>query len=126
MYHSLQFYILQNGSFRFSFFLRRANLYFGNINMKAGYGPYAFSNREVTLAGFEALNAMSLEKGHRHWHADIETTDRPQEAGLMFACRKNADFEGKCAMKTTQPLKRLATFTVAPEVPLNGTEPIYR
>ena len=24
-----------------------------------------------TLAGFEALNAMSIEKGHHHWHADI-------------------------------------------------------
>ena len=23
------------------------------------------------LAGLEALNAMSMEKGHHHWHGDI-------------------------------------------------------
>ena len=44
----------------------------------------------------------------------------------MFACRKSADFEGKRKITETRPLKRLAAFTVAPEVPLNGTEPIYR
>ena len=25
------------------------------------------------LAGLEALNAMSMEKGHHHWHGDIGT-----------------------------------------------------
>lgn len=50
---------------------------------------------DVGLAGFEALFSMSLEKGHVLWHSDIETTDRPLEAGLAFACHKKAaDFQG--------------------------------
>ena len=51
---------------------------------------------DVGLAGFEALFSMSLEKGHVLWHSDIETIDRPLEAGLAFACHKKAaDFQGR-------------------------------
>ena len=84
------------------------------------------SYENVSLAGFEALNAMSLEKGHRHWHGDIETTDLPVEAGLMFACTNPSNFQGKCQLTNRRPSKKLAMFTVAPEVPLNGHETIYR
>lgn len=80
---------------------------------------------DVTLAGLEALNSMSLEKGHRHWHGDLHTTDLPVEAGLLFACKGQADFEGKAKL-ALPPQKRLVTFTVDPEVALNGNEPIYR
>ena len=81
---------------------------------------------QVTLAGFEALNSMSLEKGHRHWHGDIETTDLPSEAGLLFACKSQADFVGKNQLKSKKPRKRWASFTTSPEVALNGHEAIYR
>ena len=54
-----------------------------------------------------------------------ETTDFPKEAGLMFACRSNADFIGKDKLNV-KARKRLATFILSPKVPLNGTEPIYR
>ena len=30
-----------------------------------------FSHKDTFLAGFEALNSMSLEKGHRHWHGGM-------------------------------------------------------
>ena len=30
-----------------------------------------FATFNPTMAGFEALNSMSMEKGHHHWHADI-------------------------------------------------------
>lgn len=83
------------------------------------------SIKDLALAGFEALNAMSLEKGHCHWHADIETTDRPNEAGLMFACNSHSNFEGKGQLQQ-RPLKRLATFLLEPSVALNGNEVIYR
>lgn len=81
---------------------------------------------EVGLAGFEALLSMSLEKGHVLWHSDIETIDRPLEAGLGFCCRRKAgDFQGKSKWQE-KPRKRLAAFTVDPQVPLNGTEVILR
>ena len=35
------------------------------------------------MAGMEALSSMSMEKGYRHWHGDIETTDSPIEAGMI-------------------------------------------
>lgn len=80
---------------------------------------------DVGLAGFEALFSMSLEKGHVLWHSDIETIDRPLEAGLAFLCRKKADFQGKSKWQE-RPRKRLAAFSVDPQVPLNGTEVILR
>jgi len=85
-----------------------------------------YSAKNVSLAGFEALNSMSLEKGHRHWHGDIETTDHPVEAGLMFACSSLSNFQGKCQLTNRRPSKKLATFTVDPKVPLNGHEIIHR
>ena len=33
------------------------------------------------MAGMEALASMSMEKGYKHWHGDIETTDNPVDAG---------------------------------------------
>ena len=33
------------------------------------------------MAGMEALASMSMEKGYKHWHGDIETTDNPIDAG---------------------------------------------
>ena len=80
----------------------------------------------MTLSGFEALNAMSMEKGHKHWHADIETVDYPNEAGLMFACKSPCEFEGKEKLGSKIASKRLAYFLVDPKIGLNGTEPIYR
>ena len=35
------------------------------------------------MAGMEALASMSMEKGYKHWHGDIETTDNPIDAGKV-------------------------------------------
>lgn len=82
-------------------------------------------DNDLGLAGFEALGTMSLEKGYRHWHGDIEATDTPAEAGMMFACKKSKDFLGKLRVND-KATKRLVTLTASPEVPLNGNEVIYR
>ena len=36
---------------------------------------------------------MSMERGFRHWHGDIETTDTPGEAGLTFACKLQTEID---------------------------------
>lgn len=36
----------------------------------------------------QALTSMSLERGFRHWHGDVDAGDTPDEAGLFFACSK--------------------------------------
>jgi sarcosine dehydrogenase len=48
-------------------------------------------------AGYNATNSLSMEKGYRHWHADLRVTDSPLEAGLGFTCklRTNTDFLGR-------------------------------
>ena len=68
------------------------------------------------LAGFEALNSMSVEKGHKHWHGDIETTDTPAEAGLLFACSSKADFDGKSHLKVNQELLSLVTLSSVKQI----------
>ena len=55
----------------------------------------------------------------------IETTDSPKEAGLMFACRNPNTFIGKEKLKLDAK-KRRVIFSLSPDVPLNGTEAIFR
>ena len=56
----------------------------------------------------------------------IETTDSPKEAGLMFACRNSNTFIGKENLLKFNAKKRRAIFSLSPDVPLNGTEAIFR
>ena len=41
------------------------------------------------MAGMEALASMSMEKGYKHWHGDIETTDNPIDAGDLVSNETN-------------------------------------
>ena len=90
---------------------------------------------DLVLAGSEALMAMSMEAGFKHWHGDIETTDTPQEAGLLFTCdlkSPNKEYIGKkqvlASKQTKRSMKRrLVTFTTEGcSNQLNGLEVIYR
>ena len=36
---------------------------------------------EVPLAGMEAMEALSVEAGYRHWPADLQQSDTPVQAG---------------------------------------------
>lgn len=72
-----------------------------------------------------------MEKGYRAWGADITLNDTPFEAGLSWAVKPKRDvpFLGRGALARQQrsPLrKRMACFTVSPDVVLLGRETIYR
>nr|XP_056716394.1 sarcosine dehydrogenase, mitochondrial [Euleptes europaea] len=93
--------------------------------MKAGakYG--------ITNAGYRAIDSLSIEKGYRHWHADLRLDDTPLEAGLAFTCKLKVDvpFLGREAIeaqKTAGIFRRLVCFTVDEKVPLFGLEAIWR
>jgi sarcosine dehydrogenase len=91
-------------------------------------------------AGLFATHSLSLEKGFRHWNADLRCTDTPMAAGLGFTCKFKTDvpFLGRDALDAVKRLPceglsgRVACFTTGhgqlgeTRVPLHGMEPLYR
>jgi 4-methylaminobutanoate oxidase (formaldehyde-forming) len=92
------------------------------------YIPTEFSNNvfdalmregekfDLKLVGLHALDSLRLEKGYRHWGADITTDDTPFEAGLGFCVKLDkGDFVGKDALvKQTESglTRKLVIFTL--------------
>ncbi|KAG8554975.1 hypothetical protein GDO81_003955 [Engystomops pustulosus] len=82
-------------------------------------------------AGYRAIDSLSIEKGYRHWHADLRPDDTPLEAGLGFTCKlkSSTPFLGREALekqKTEGVQKRLVGFTIDEKVPLFGLEAVWR
>jgi len=107
------------------------------------YIPTEFSNNvfdallkegakyDLKLVGLHALDSLRLEKGYKHWGADITPNDTPWESGLGFCVKMDkADFRGKeaLAQKQAQSLQRkLVMFSLEDPRPLAyHDEPIYR
>uniref|UniRef100_A0ACB8F1A3 Uncharacterized protein n=1 Tax=Sphaerodactylus townsendi TaxID=933632 RepID=A0ACB8F1A3_9SAUR len=85
----------------------------------------------ITNAGYRAIDSLSIEKGYRHWHADLRPDDTPLEAGLGFTCKLKTDIpflgrEAIEAQKAAGIFRRLVCFTVDEKVPLFGLEAIWR
>lgn len=107
------------------------------------YIPTEFSNNvfdalmeegkafDLKPVGLHALDSLRLEKGYKHWSADITPNDTPLEAGLGF-CVKMAkpDFQGKSALERQIEAglkRRLVMFSIEdPEPLVYHDEPIYR
>ena len=71
----------------------------------------------IANAGYRAMDSMSIEKGYRHWHADLRSEDDPLEAGLAFTCKlkSDVDFLGRSALEQKRKnglRKKLACFTI--------------
>lgn len=82
-------------------------------------------------AGYRAIDSLSIEKGYRHWHADLRSDDSPLEAGLAFTCKlkTSVPFLGREALekqRATGLRRRLVCLTVEEEVPMFGLEAIWR
>uniref|UniRef100_A0A1E1X2L8 Putative dimethylglycine dehydrogenase n=1 Tax=Amblyomma aureolatum TaxID=187763 RepID=A0A1E1X2L8_9ACAR len=82
-------------------------------------------------AGYRAIDSLSMEKGYKHWHADLRMEDTPLEAGLAFTCKLKSDtnFLGREALERQKAAglhKRIACFTLDEHVPLHGLEAIWR
>jgi len=108
------------------------------IYMPPDFAPAFFdtlleTGKDIGLkpVGFHAIDSLRLERGFRHWGADIGPDDTPFEAGLGFAVKLDkGDFVGREALlrKKQEGLRRkLVTFTVDdPEAMIYHDEPIYR
>jgi 4-methylaminobutanoate oxidase (formaldehyde-forming) len=85
----------------------------------------------VKLVGLHAIDSLRLEKGYRHWGADITPDDTPFEAGLGFSVKTDkGEFIGRDALLRQKKggLKRkLVLFTLKDPQPLiYHDEPIFR
>ncbi|MBR9864963.1 MAG: FAD-dependent oxidoreductase [Rhodobacteraceae bacterium] len=70
----------------------------------------------LTLFGARAVDSMRMEKGYRHWKADLITEFDPIESALeRFVNLKKADFIGKAAVEAriaTGPRRKFVTLTL--------------
>ncbi|XP_071498557.1 sarcosine dehydrogenase, mitochondrial-like [Diadema antillarum] len=85
----------------------------------------------IANGGYRALDSLSLEKGYRHWHADLRADDTPLEGALGFTCKLKSDtpFLGREALERQKAeglTKKIACFTADPSLPLLGHELIRR
>ncbi len=86
----------------------------------------------VKPAGYQAIEAMRLEKGYRAFGRELTTDTGPVEAGLTFACKlaTDVDFLGRAAVERVRaagPGRRIVSFTADdPDAHLWGGELVLR
>ncbi|XP_039856396.1 sarcosine dehydrogenase, mitochondrial [Simochromis diagramma] len=85
----------------------------------------------IINSGYRAIDSLSIEKGYRHWHADLRPDDTPLEAGLTFTCKlkSSVPFQGRDMLEKQKKeglKRRIVCFTTDEKVPMFGLEAIYR
>ncbi|KAI5099466.1 sarcosine dehydrogenase, mitochondrial, partial [Silurus meridionalis] len=85
----------------------------------------------VRNAAYRAIDSLSIEKGYRHWHADLRPDDTPLEAGLAFTCKMKSSipFLGRPTLEVQKAeglRRRIVCFTIDEKVPMFGLEAIFR
>ncbi|XP_029024768.1 sarcosine dehydrogenase, mitochondrial [Betta splendens] len=85
----------------------------------------------IVNAGYRAIDSLSIEKGYRHWHADLRPDDTPLEAGLAFTCKlkSSVPFQGRDRLEKQKEeglRRRIVCFTIDEKVPMFGLEAIFR
>lgn len=85
----------------------------------------------IINSGYRAIDSLSIEKGYRHWHADLRPDDTPLEAGLAFTCKLKSSipFQGRDMLEKQKKeglKRRIICFTTDEKVPMFGLEAIYR
>ncbi|XP_062333525.1 sarcosine dehydrogenase, mitochondrial [Osmerus eperlanus] len=85
----------------------------------------------ICNAGYRAIDSLSIEKGYRHWHADLRPDDTPLEAGLAFTCKMKSPtpFLGRASLERQKAeglRRRIVCFTIDEKVPMFGLEAVFR
>uniref|UniRef100_A0A8C8DZB8 Sarcosine dehydrogenase, mitochondrial n=1 Tax=Oryzias sinensis TaxID=183150 RepID=A0A8C8DZB8_9TELE len=91
----------------------------------------AGAKHDIINSGYRAIDSLSIEKGYRHWHADLRPDDTPLEAGLAFTCKLKSSipFQGRDRLEKQKEeglRRRIVCFTVNETVPMFGLEAIFR
>jgi len=97
-------------------------------NAEELYDELTAAAPELRHIGYASVESLSMEKGYRHWHADVRWDDTPKDAGMMWVCKKETPFLGREALLAQKSLKRLVY--VYPEGlgdrAIYGLEMLYR
>ncbi|KAK5878786.1 hypothetical protein CesoFtcFv8_024163 [Champsocephalus esox] len=85
----------------------------------------------IINSGYRAIDSLSIEKGYRHWHADLRPDDTPLESGLGFTCKMKSSipFQGRDRLEKQKEeglRRRIVCFTIDEKVPMFGLEAVYR
>ncbi|KAL7376313.1 hypothetical protein ABVT39_005269 [Epinephelus coioides] len=85
----------------------------------------------IINSGYRAIDSLSIEKGYRHWHADLRPDDTPLESGLGFTCKLKSSipFQGRDRLERQKEeglKRRIVCFTIDEKVPMFGLEAIFR
>uniref|UniRef100_A0A1A8PTX8 Sarcosine dehydrogenase, mitochondrial n=3 Tax=Nothobranchius TaxID=28779 RepID=A0A1A8PTX8_9TELE len=85
----------------------------------------------IINSGYRAIDSLSIEKGYRHWHADLRPDDTPLEAGLAFTCklRSSIPFQGRERLEKQKEgglKRRIVCFTIDEKIPMFGLEAVFR
>ncbi|CAG5867347.1 sarcosine dehydrogenase, mitochondrial [Menidia menidia] len=91
----------------------------------------AGAKHNIINSGYRAIDSLSIEKGYRHWHADLRPDDTPLEAGLAFTCKLKSSipFQGRDRLEKQKQeglKRRIVCFTIDEKVPMFGLEAIFR
>ncbi|XP_047425907.1 sarcosine dehydrogenase, mitochondrial [Mugil cephalus] len=91
----------------------------------------AGAKHSIINSGYRAIDSLSIEKGYRHWHADLRPDDTPLEAGLGFTCKLKSSipFQGRDRLEKQKEeglRRRIVCFTIDEKVPMFGLEAIFR
>ncbi|XP_027881086.1 sarcosine dehydrogenase, mitochondrial [Xiphophorus couchianus] len=85
----------------------------------------------IINSGYRAIDSLSIEKGYRHWHADLRPDDTPLEAGLAFTCKLKSSipFQGRETLEKQKEAglrRRIVCFTIDEKIPMFSLEAIFR
>jgi dimethylglycine dehydrogenase len=82
----------------------------------------------LRLFGSYAVESMRLEKGYRHWKADLVTEFTPEESGLeRFVKRDKPAFVGKAALLAATPKKAFVALVLdCTHAPAQGGDSIVK
>uniref|UniRef100_A0A671WZX2 Sarcosine dehydrogenase n=1 Tax=Sparus aurata TaxID=8175 RepID=A0A671WZX2_SPAAU len=91
----------------------------------------AGAKHSIINSGYRAIDSLSIEKGYRHWHADLRPDDTPLEAGLAFTCKLKSSipFQGRDRLEKQKEeglRRRIVCFTIDEKVPMFGLEAVFR
>nr|WP_325251657.1 FAD-dependent oxidoreductase [Amylibacter sp.] len=93
-----------SGEHAYEIHVPNAQLYAAYLALRKAGEPHG-----LTLFGARAVDSMRMEKGYRHWKADLITEFNPFESGLdRFVNMQKPDFIGKAALQdaNSRPLRR--------------------
>lgn len=96
-----------SGELAYEIHVPNAHLYAAYLALRG-----AGDQHGLTLFGSEAVESMRLEKGYRHWKADLITEFTPFESGLGRFVNMEKDFIGKDALREQTLSRTFVTLSL--------------